>query len=445
MKKIISICMVLIMMTSLAGCGIIGGGKIKLEEGQMHVTFTEDGEMTMIVSSEDKELEDDMDIDFDDDEDDIKDDIQDFFDDEFEEFAEMMDLDLEVEVLEVKKEDDYALVTLTFSDFELLFMEFYEELEDMADQYDDIEDLADEMEFVEFKKGEEIDEDDLEDYEDNFVIMLDGGDEGTYYEFPTEILLVDGDAKFERISDTVIFVEDDEVAVVVVEEAIEGEVFDPMAMFGDFDMEDIDLEDTDVDFDFDSSEIHAGGQAEAGDPNNLLPGQFHVMINPDGSYAKNYYILNDDLDWEFDLDASLTQVEISDGIIAYYQDWYGSDISIQNVKKHEDGVYFEMYAKDATMIQYDINSTLEEQASYYEGLEELFNTYDFMDPSRNMVSLEQMEAIIDSNAMWIYDGTNGAYYTFPTAIKVIDGFMTWDLVGDNTIFISDWSYGLVVY
>jgi len=466
MKNTIKILLVTIMSMSLilTGCGLLpGGGAVKLEEGQMHMIFTEDGELTMIGFIEDKDIEDDFDVDFDDDEDDILDDMQDYMEDSLEELAEMMDLDLDVEITELKIKGDFALVTIELSDFELMFMgSWYEKFEDLADAMGDYEELADEITFKTFKKGDEVDEDDLEDYEDGFTIMLDGSDEGTYYEFPGDIQIVDEDMKYERISDTIIFVEEGEEGFVVVDAEIDGEVFDLFGDLGDIDLGDLDIEDLedledldlgdldlgDLDLgDLDLGDLSGGGIAVAGNPNNLEVGQSYIVYNTDGSYSKSSNLEADDYEWEIEAEFAASESQMHDDIIAYYDGWYGITVDVTKVVKDSNSVSFTFVTDDISSIDYTYNYILDDHALDYGGYDQLFESYKFVDFDTRipLSSSAELEKIGSNQATFIDDADEGAYFTFPGDILVVDGYMNWVQVDSRTIYIDEWSYGIVVF
>lgn len=449
MKKTIALALVVTMIISLTGC-FGSGGSVKLEEGQSHYTFNEDGELTLVGYMDGDDLEDDFEIDFDDDEDDIKDDMQDFMDDGIEEAAGFLDIDWEVEIEEVKKDGDFATVTVVFSDFEFMYMGmWYEKLEDLMD-----DDYTDTPDFVSFSKGDDVDEDDLEDYEDNFTIYVDGGDEGSYYEFPGKIQLVDEDIKFEKTSDSIIFIEDGEEGFITVDAEIDGEAIDFMDMMGDFDdldLDDIDLGDLDLDDidldDFDMGAISDGGQAEAGNPNDLSVGQSHITYHPDGRYELSAHWDSDDYEWNVEGDFSVSESEMVQAIIDYYDLWYSAVVDVTSLEKHDNSVEFTMIAEDVMYLDYTYGLTLEEQAEWYDGFDSLFATYNFLyfNDRSPLSSADELAQFGGYNAVFVGNDYNGTYYTFPGDILVVDGYMTWDGLNSNTIYIDDWSYGIVVF
>jgi hypothetical protein len=198
MRKILSLSLALVLVLSLTGC--FGS---KLEEGQGRYSFNKDGELNLEMSIEDKDLDDMFDADFDDKTKDIEDDIMDEWEDTGMEDAEIKSL---------KKKGDYLYLEIFIEDGEdVSWNDLDYTLEDYLEDsyYEDYDDLQEEVEFVEFKSEDEIDEDDLEDYEDNLVLTVYGGEEGMYWVVPDDIVLVSGDCKYERISATEIYVEDD--------------------------------------------------------------------------------------------------------------------------------------------------------------------------------------------------------------------------------------------
>lgn len=207
MKKLLTLALAIVLVLSFTGCK----SGIKLEEGQMHITFKGD-EVTIVAVMEDDDLEDEYDVDFKDDSNkEIAEEIVDYFDDD--------DIDV---TAKVKKSGKTATVTIVFEDAEDAYMELDDTVEDVADDYgyDDIEDYFDDFDITmeTVKDGDKVKAKEMEDYADDYMLMVFGGDEGIYYTFDSTVLLASKSMDFEYKSKTTIFIEDDESGYLVVKE-----------------------------------------------------------------------------------------------------------------------------------------------------------------------------------------------------------------------------------
>lgn len=207
MKKLLTLSLVTILIFTLTGCS-----GAKLEEGQKRLELNADEEITLSRSVEDKDAEDRWDIDFDDKLSEIEDDIIDEWEDTNAE---------DYEILTLKKQDDYLFIEIFIDDADdYLWLDIDTTLEDLmeSDWYDDFEEYQEDMEFVDYKSDDEIDEDELEDFEDYLVFVVTGGEEGSYYVVPGNIVLVSGDCDYEVINSKQIFIEDEESGYIVYED-----------------------------------------------------------------------------------------------------------------------------------------------------------------------------------------------------------------------------------
>lgn len=201
----------LLVLILLVGCK----KPIKLEEGQFHQIFYEDGSMKMNFNMSAKQAEDNFGFDL---EKDDQDDIEEEMLDKIEEF------DSDIELKSLKVTEDYIKYSLFYDDGEdILGYDFDETLGEYAEVYYgwDIETIAEELAFDIYEDEEEADEDDVIDYEDARALSAYGSSDGAYYTFPTKILLVGelyGDMAYEKISSNTIFVEEDVEVLVVYEE-----------------------------------------------------------------------------------------------------------------------------------------------------------------------------------------------------------------------------------
>jgi len=190
---------------------VIGLATTMLEEGQSSYILNKDGSMIFTTYIEDKDLEDSFDVDFDDKDTDIMSDIEDAMD----------DWDVSVEVTKFDKIEEFALITMLIEDLEDMGRsEFEQTIEDYVDDdswYDDFDEFADDNDFVLFKNEDDVKSQDLQDYADLYMISVSGGDEGAYYEVPSNIVLVSDKVDFERVNNTTIYIDQDEYGYIAYE------------------------------------------------------------------------------------------------------------------------------------------------------------------------------------------------------------------------------------
>jgi hypothetical protein len=483
MKKIMSLVLVTAMLVSLTGCdlisGLLGGGGYDLEEGESHIIITADGELTAVMAMSEDVLDEDFDADIGDDEEDIMADMQDMIDDQLDEW----DIDTDIEITEVKVKDDVAFVTLVSEDFEFLFPQCYETLEDYADMMGGYEVIAEATPFITYEDEDDVDEDDLEDYADGTVIGLDGGEEGTYFEFEDDIALVSDDMDFEMIESNIIYVEGDESGLIV----IDGEIDCDPDFFG-FLMGDVGG-DTGGDSPLDPDNNNDGGTPldpdnnnDGGtplDPNNgdttgdnplnpdsnnddnndgsIIGGNFigtytdsydtqeYMIYSPNGSATKNVFIYNDEFSWYLEVESTVTDAELQTAIDTYLT-YYFYDVELQNVNRTADGVMLTIYADDATNITYDYGTTLEELISWYEDSAEFATYYTFIDYQTGApIDSDVLQNMSASLTASIDGGEHGTIYEFPNKILFIDESILWQRIDDNSIYVDYWEYGTIIF
>lgn len=446
MKRIFILVIAMAFIVSFTGCGLIGGG-IKLEEGQVQYTFTKDGELTMNGIIDNDDFEDDMDIDLKDDEKDIISDIEDYFD----------DMDIDSEVTKVKVGKDFVTIEIVFEDFETMFVDFQLTLEDYAElSAADIEEFGEYYKFVTFEKGEDIDVKDLDDYEDAFVITIDGGEEGSYYEFPYDLLAVSEDMDYERINDTTIYVEDGEVGLVFIDGEIDGEPFDYSAYEEDIYEEDINEVDEQEADEQETDELEADGNNEENqewdtpgveyEANNEHMGS--VVFNADGSAIKIDYIGLEDFEWQFGMEEDATALSFSEIelFITEYYDYYYENVTIQSIEEQEEGVILTLTTEMPDYLFYPYGTTLNDEMFYFDDIESFLEGNKMVNYTDGTdATLDVVTGYLEDNVLYIEGGDYGRTYQFPGKILLVDDSMTWERIDDYTIFVSYWGYGLVVY
>lgn len=433
MKKVLSIILMGILLVSFSGCdmvtGLLGGSAIKLKEGQGHVIINDDGELTMIGYREDKDLEDDFDIDFDDDEDDIIDDMQDALDDD----------DIEAEVTEFKKDDDFGNFTIEFEDFEWVFYDWYETLEDFADQYGDYEAVADDIDFITFDKDEDsLDEDDLEDLEDSFVILLDGGDDGIYYEFESDIAAVDEDLKFEWISSNIIFVEDGEYGYLI----LDGEVDCDTDFYEELGM---DNSNTSYDDDVTYSSTDSTGDF----PYNVVelqPNQILYIFESNGGMEIHRYITNANLEYDYYyVTPSMDDGDIISGIEDYYHDNYQGTFDITHFERVGDDFQIIIYCNSA----YSYNMSghpLSESIDLYGGETDFGGYFTLCEAeSGNYISDDQLSVYGHHTVYYLFGTGYDSYYIFPDDVSTYSYGVVYDdsQLDGNLLHPDAWAWGAV--
>lgn len=405
----------------------IGNIENQLQSGDAYYKILESGELVGIMVADEQELLDDFMVDFSTNEDEIIDTIQDSLNESMLLISAFLGLEIEVEVLDYQRNGDIAHVTLMFSDFEIMMMNgWYGTLNEFADYNDDYESLATMYNFVDYTSGNQLPN--IQQYGDLFVAYLDSQDGTAYYEVPGRIIGIDDYVDYEVIADNIIRLEPYASGYMIIDADLEYESIE-------------DLMDMDFDFDYEEDPV------EAGDPNNLQLGQRHIIYNQDGSYTMHAYITADDFEWDYDADFTTDPSEINDAIVRYYNDWYGAEVEVMDISANSEGIMFTATISDVTDIDYYYGYTLSEEVEWYDSYEAYFEYYDmvYFDTSQPVNPIDDLAAYGYAYIAYISDYSNGAYFTFPGEIIAVDDYMNWVQVDSRTIFIGDWSGGIVIY
>jgi hypothetical protein len=397
MKKLVTVLTLLLLTLSISGC--LGG--VNLEEGQTHGVFNKDGELTYTIAYEDDVLVELYDVEIDDDEDDIMDAISDFFD----------DADIDMELTKVKIDEKNAIITMVFEDFEVIYHTFYEKFEDLADNYGDYDDLNDELEFKYFKNDEDIDEDDLEEYEDGFPIYVAGGEEGAYYEFDSNIVVVSDVVDYEKINTKTIYIEDGEEGWIVVSGEIDSDPDDIVNSLNGVDIEEE---------------------------------QSSYVLNKDSELTMVITIDEDDLDDIYDADFDDSVKEITEDLEDFLDD-VDSDGEIKNIKKKDDYIELTLFFEDAEDQTGDIY-TLEDEADWYDDMEDYADDNPLVYfKSGDDVDEDDFEDYEDYLILSVWGGEEGAYFEVPSEIELVSDRMDYERINNNTIFVEDGESGIIVF
>jgi len=466
MKKIISIVLVLTMLVSLTGCnvitGLLGGGGYDLEEGESSAVITADGELTVVMAIGEDMLDEDFNADIDDDPEDIMSDMQDMIDEQLDQW----DIKSDIEVTEVKVKDDIATVTMVCEDFEFLFPECYETFEDYADMMGGYDVVADNTPFITFDGEDELDDNDLEDYADGTAIGLDGGEEGTYFEFEDDIAIVSDDMRFEMIKSNVIYVKGGEAGLIV----LDGEVdCDPEFygfLMGDYTTDlggdvitDITPDTTDDGGSiFDNNDTNTtDSNTDTGSTSGPLNGTFigtyggdyntdeYTIFGADGSCTKNLFISNDDFTWYLEIETTASDAEVQAAVETYVSDYF-YDVELQNISRTPDGVMITVFSNDPTNISYDYGTDLATLISWYGDAAEFSSYYSFLDYQTGApLDTANLSSMGNLRTVSVEGGTSGTIYKVPGNILYVDGDVLWQRIDNNTIFIDYWEYGYIIF
>lgn len=204
MKKALLLTLIFVVLLSLVGCS----NKTKLEPGETFVTFEKNSIIVSCVVPGD-DAEDDFRIRMKDSSKEIRKDLEDYFSDIF---------DDEYKITEFKKGKDYISFTYELEDIRAMGFFKKTTLKEYAEDfgYDDLEEMAEYNEFILYSNEKSVDEDDLEEYEDEYVQIVFGGDNGTYYKFPNKILLVSDGLKYKKISNDTIYIKRNSIPKIIV-------------------------------------------------------------------------------------------------------------------------------------------------------------------------------------------------------------------------------------
>jgi len=423
MKKIISIVLVLTMVVSLTGCdaisGLLGGGGHKLEEGESYAIINADGELTVEMAISADMLDEDFNADIDDDPEDIMDDMQDMIDDEL----DNLDLKSDIEVTDVKVKDDIATVTIVAEDFEFLFPVCYETLADYADLMGGYEAIADMTPFITYEDEDELDDKDLEDYEDGTVLSVDGGEEGTYFEFDDDIAIVTDDMKFEMIKSNIIYVKGGDSGLIV----LDGEV--------------------DCDPEFYGS-IMGNTMPDMG---NTMPDMGmdttneSIVFNADGSCTKNLFVSTDDLYWYLEDENNITDAALQTAIDSYISDYF-YNVELKSLTPMPDGAMVTIYSDDATNISYDYGLTVEDLLLWYDSVDDYSSYYSFVDYQTGApLDPAALESMGNAKSVTLQGGYTGTTCKVPGNILYAQTDLKYERIDNNTIYLEPWAYGLIIF
>ena len=191
MKKTSLIALFLIVSLSFVGCS-----KVKLEPGEVFITYKKGSSITTFSVSE-KDAKNEFGIRLSDSKKEMKDELTDYFKNIY---------GNKFEITDIKKGKDYIEFTY---EVEAPTGQWYRStLEEYAEKrhYDDMDEMAEREELVFYKNKKSADGKDLEKHSDDYVESVRGGKDGTYYRFEGNIIFVSENLKYKKISNDTIYV-----------------------------------------------------------------------------------------------------------------------------------------------------------------------------------------------------------------------------------------------
>jgi hypothetical protein len=454
MKKIIALILVATMVLSLTGCDTIMdvvddvvdfiGGGIDLEEGESYAIINGDGELIIHGVMDKKQLDDEFGIDIDDDEEDIQEDIQDYLDDSLEESG----IDAEVTVTEVKVKDRLATITMEMDDFELWFPVFYESFSDYADIMGGFDNLATSSTFVTYEDGDDVKDKDLEDYKDGFVISTDGGDEGSYFEFESEIVIVSEDMDYEIIDEFTIFVEKDETGLVVLKDEVDCDPDYFTDMFDNANDGDTDSNTDNTNDGGTESNSTDGGTDDNNNTNNDTTDfstDAYTFFYPDGSCQQSLFVNTGNVAYYYDISFDESETDIRNAITYYYESYF-EGVTVNNVERLTDGVMILLTATDSTALYYEYGTTIQYYADLYGNYEDVVSYFYFADYQTGIeVDSATLPNYSNCNTVYINSGDNGTILEFPGDIVLVSNYVEWEVIDSHTIYISGYQSGSIAF
>jgi hypothetical protein len=397
-----------------------GHPDIDIERNQMYFTFFEDGRLSMYIYGDVAELESDFEVDFTGDGEEIKANLQASLDESLLVMTMMLGLDVTVEITEVEVEGDTVYMEMVFSDFELVYMgTWFDSLDSLNEGYGSVSLLS-------YSNGMPTTDSEMESFDDVFIAILEDEGEGTYYEFPGDIVFVDDEAEFERISDSIIYIEPNSSCVVGVDADIEGE---PIDIFGD------------MDFDSGFNEVSVGN------PNDLQVGQDHIIYSSDGTYNQVVNISAEDFEWVYNATFTTDPEEIKSIVETYYSEWNGVEVVVIDVEVAMDSVQFTIDAGDIYDLDYRYGDTIADEVEWYGSYESYINSQEltFYDSGMTVQNPDELAQFADYYITYGDTYGSATYYTFPGPIAAVDAYMVYDYVDENTIYVHTYDYGVIIY
>lgn len=179
----------------------------------------------------------------------------------------------------------------------------------------------------------------------------------------------------------------------------------------------------------------------------LEENQGEYIFDKDGGVTMRAVMEDKDFEDAFDTDFDDKKSDIEDDMKDYIEDELTDDFEIKTLKINKDTAEVEIYFEDSGDMYMELKDTLEDYADDYYGID-LDELEDYMDfvyyKDEEDVKGKDLEDYADYLFIEVYGADEGTYYTFPSKIAIVDEDVKFEKISNNTIFIEDDEWGMVV-
>lgn len=181
---------------------------------------------------------------------------------------------------------------------------------------------------------------------------------------------------------------------------------------------------------------------------SLKEGQYSVNIKSNGDVTIEYLMSKKKAEKEFDIDFDDSNKDIIKALEDYFDDNMRAEGKVTIKKKTKDQILFSASFKKGEMKSINIKNTLEDYADNYgidvDELPDKMNLDFVYFKNGKDVDEDDLEKYEDYIAFQVSGDDEGVYFTFPGKIEIVSD-IDFKRINDNTIFVEDGEFGLVVF
>jgi hypothetical protein len=181
---------------------------------------------------------------------------------------------------------------------------------------------------------------------------------------------------------------------------------------------------------------------------SLKEGQYSVNIKSNGDVTIEYLMSKKKAEKEFDIDFDDSNKDIIKDLEDYFDDNMRAEGKVTIKKKTKDQILFSASFKKGEMKSINIKNTLEDYADNYgidvDELPDKMNLDFVYFKNGKDVDEDDLEKYEDYIAFQVSGDDEGVYFTFPGKIEIVSD-IDFKRINDNTIFVEDGEFGLVVF
>lgn len=181
---------------------------------------------------------------------------------------------------------------------------------------------------------------------------------------------------------------------------------------------------------------------------SLKEGQYSVNIKSNGDVTIEYLMSKKKAEKEFDIDFDDSNKDIIKDLEDYFDDNMRAEGKVTIKKKTKDQILFSASFKKDEMKSINIKNTLEDYADNYgidvDELPDKMNLDFVYFKNGKDVDEDDLEKYEDYIAFQVSGDDEGVYFTFPGKIEIVSD-IDFKRINDNTIFVEDGEFGLVVF